>query len=238
MKIALSGYGKMGKAIEQIALERGHEIVQKFNSSEPLIGADLSACDIVIDFTRPEVASHNIRYCIDNKCSVVAGTTGWYHNYEALRAAAHEAGICLFTATNFSLGVNIAFHVNRILAAIMSNHREYNAHIEETHHIHKLDAPSGTAITLAEGIVENHTRFARWQLSDGQNLAAESLPIISHRIDEVPGTHRVIYASPIDSIELIHTAFNRQGFALGAVLAAEFCQDKQGVFGMKDLLQL
>ena len=236
MKIALIGYGKMGKAIEKIAHERGHEIVGKFGSSNLPTSEALSMADVAIEFTRPELATGHIMLCKEAGIPVVVGTTGWYEHFSEIKQCFSQNG-ALFTATNFSIGVNIAFHINRMLAAIMNNYPEYAAGITEIHHTRKLDAPSGTAISIAEGIIAEHSSFNQWELSDEEKQSfGGNLPINAIRTDDVPGTHTITWNSSIDSISLTHTAHNRQGFATGAILAAEWIIGKQGVYSMKDML--
>jgi len=248
MKIALFGYGKMGKEIEEIALKRGHEILLKIDlhNSSSIGKPDLNKCDAAIEFSTPHSAIANISKCFDAGLPVVVGTTGWYDKLEEVRKQCSEKNGCLFYASNFSIGVNIFFKINESLARIMNSYPDYNVSMEEIHHIHKLDVPSGTAITLANQILENIKRKNKWTSSirlAAKNTttafsSAEELEIVSKRIDEVPGTHSIKYFSSIDDIEIRHTAHNRKGFALGAVLAAEFIKEKKGIFGMNDLLKL
>lgn len=240
MKIALIGYGKMGQAIEEICLERGHEIVAIIKDSSDDI-SEIHGAEAAIEFTMPDAAVGNIKACFEENVPVVVGTTGWYENYDEVSALCMENNQCLFTATNFSLGVNLFFKLNEHLAKLMSNFNEYDIKMEEIHHTQKLDAPSGTAITLAQGIIEGVYRKEKWVSIEGDNkveLNAFDLPIHSLREDKVPGTHSIEYNSPIDSIEIKHTAHNRKGFAMGAVLAAEFIKDKKGLLGMNDMLKL
>jgi 4-hydroxy-tetrahydrodipicolinate reductase len=232
MKIALLGYGRMGKEIEQIAISRGHEIVIKKD-----VGAiiDITLADVAIDFSVPDSAFNNISNCIQNNVPVISGTTGWLDKYEEVVALCNEEKGAFIYASNFSLGVNIFFELNKQLAKMMRNLEDYNISIEEIHHTKKLDAPSGTAITLAEGIIENSSK-ENWVL--GTNTSEENIAIAAQRIPEVPGTHTVLYASEIDAIEIKHTAHSRQGFALGAIVAAEWILGKTGVFSMKDVLNI
>jgi 4-hydroxy-tetrahydrodipicolinate reductase len=232
MKIALLGYGRMGKEIEQIAISRGHEIVIKKD-----VGAiiDITLADVAIDFSVPDSAFNNISNCIQNNVPVISGTTGWLDKYEEAVALCNKEKGAFIYASNFSLGVNIFFELNKQLAKMMRNLEDYNISIEEIHHTKKLDAPSGTAITLAEGIIENSSK-ENWVL--GTNTSEENIAIAAQRIPEVPGTHTVLYASEIDSIDIKHTAHSRQGFALGAVVAAEWILGKTGVFSMKDVLNI
>jgi len=232
MKIALLGYGKMGKVIERIALERGHEIVLKkdeFNSYD-----GLSTADVAIDFSVPSAAVNNISASFNAHVPVVSGTTGWLEHYDEMIALCNEKKGGFISSSNFSLGVNIFFGLNEYLAKIMNQFDSYKVSMEEIHHIHKLDAPSGTAISLAKGVIEN-SNYANWTLEEAQS---NEIHIEAKRIGEVPGTHTVNYDSVIDSIEIKHTAHNREGFALGAVIAAEWLAGKQGIFTMKDVLNL
>ncbi|TSE08642.1 4-hydroxy-tetrahydrodipicolinate reductase [Aquimarina algiphila] len=232
MKIALLGYGKMGKTIEKIATERGHTIILKVDKEDTTY--DLSEADVAIDFSIPTAAVNNITNCFNAGVPVVSGTTGWLDHYEDMVALCKEKKGGFIYASNYSLGVNLFFELNRKLAKMMAPLEGYNIAMEEIHHTEKLDAPSGTAITLAEGIIEN-TDKTEWQLDNGgKNI----IPIIAKRIDKVPGTHTVNYTSEVDDIEIKHTAHNRNGFALGAVVAAEWLIDKTGVFNMKDVLGL
>jgi 4-hydroxy-tetrahydrodipicolinate reductase len=236
MKIALFGYGKMGKEIEKVAHERGHEIILKADSktAKEEIYSQLKKADVAIEFSVPGSAVKNIYACFETHIPVVIGTTGWYDEYEAVKQKCLQTNNTMLAATNCSFGVNIFFEINKRLAEIMNNQPQYNVAIEEIHHIHKLDAPSGTAITIANQIIENLDRKKTWknQLSDNMN----DLEIISIREGEVPGTHKVVYSSDIDDIEIIHKAHNRKGFAQGAVIAAEFIAGKKGIFTMKDIL--
>ena len=232
MKIALLGYGRMGKEIEKIALSRGHEIVIRKDVDDEI---DITLADVAIDFSVPHSAFNNIKNCIDNNVPVISGTTGWLEKYEEAVALCEEKNSAFIYASNYSLGVNIFFELNKQLAKMMRFLEDYNISMEEIHHTKKLDAPSGTAITLAEGIIENSTK-ENWELGD--KTSKENIPIIAKRIPEVPGTHTVWYDSEVDSIEIKHTANNRKGFALGAVVAAEWILGKKGVFTMKDVLNI
>jgi 4-hydroxy-tetrahydrodipicolinate reductase len=232
MKIALLGYGKMGKTIERLALERGHEIVLKIDKEDTNIA--INKADVAIDFSLPEAAFKNITLCLENGVPVVSGTTGWLENYENAVALCQQMKGAFIYASNFSLGVNLFFELNRKLAELMQPFQQYSVSLEEIHHTRKLDAPSGTAITLAEGIIEN-TAYTGWSL-DQTKLNA--IPIDAKRIADVPGTHLVSYNSSIDQIEIKHTAHNRDGFALGAIVAAEWLFGKTGVFSMKDVLNI
>lgn len=232
MKIALLGYGRMGKEIEKIALSRGHEITIRKDVDDEI---DITLADVAIDFSVPHSAFNNIKNCIDNNVPVISGTTGWLDKYEDAVALCKEKNSAFIYASNYSLGVNIFFELNKQLAKMMRSLEDYNISMEEIHHTKKLDAPSGTAITLAEGIIENSAK-ENWKLGD--NTSKENIPIIAKRIPEVPGTHTVWYDSEVDSIEIKHTAHNREGFALGAVVAAEWIIGKKGVFTMKDVLNI
>lgn len=232
MKIALLGYGKMGKVIERIALERGHEIVLKKDEFNTYDG--LSTADVAIDFSVPSAAVDNISAAFNANVPVVSGTTGWLEHYDEMIALCNEKKGGFISSSNFSLGVNIFFGLNEYLAKIMKQFDSYNVSMEEIHHIHKLDAPSGTAISLAQGVIEN-SNYTGWSLDEEKS---SHIRIDAKRIGEVPGTHTVNYDSTIDSIEIKHTAHNREGFALGAVIAAEWLAGKQGIFTMKDVLNL
>ncbi|MCP2029538.1 4-hydroxy-tetrahydrodipicolinate reductase [Flavobacterium sp. HSC-32F16] len=232
MKIALLGYGKMGKVIERIALERGHEIVLKKDELNTYDG--LSTADVAIDFSVPSAAVSNISASFNANVPVVSGTTGWLEHYDEMIALCNDKKGGFISSSNFSLGVNIFFELNEYLAKIMNQFDSYKVSMEEIHHIHKLDAPSGTAISLAQGVIQN-SNYAEWTLEEAKN---NQIHIETKRIGEVPGTHTVNYDSVIDSIEIKHTAHNREGFALGAVIAAEWLAGKQGVFTMKDVLNL
>ena len=231
MKIALFGYGKMGKTIERIAIERGHEIVAKIDIDTT--DNNISDADVAIDFSIPKEAFNNIIKCFDQNTPIVSGTTGWLNKYtEAVQLCKNKNGAFIY-ASNYSLGVNLFFELNKKLASMMRNFKEYDIQMEETHHTQKLDAPSGTAITLAEDIIENSTKN-KWTL--GVTDSKDEIPIVSKRIDNVPGIHKVIYNSVVDEIEIKHTAKSRDGFALGAIIAAEWLHDKKGVYTMKDVL--
>ena len=238
MKIALIGYGKMGKAIEEIALEQGHEIVLKIdvhNATDFTI-PNLQQAEVAIEFTSPHSAVQNIKTCIEAGLPIVSGSTGWMDQWEEVMQYCKEKQGTLLYASNFSIGVNIFFEINKQLALLMSNRPEYNIGIEEIHHTAKKDAPSGTAITIAEEIISNSQSKQEWVLGDSDKKNA--LSIISKRIDPAPGTHIVTYDSPIDSIEIKHTAHSRKGFASGALLAATFLKGKKGVYSMKDVLKV
>jgi 4-hydroxy-tetrahydrodipicolinate reductase len=232
MKIALLGYGKMGKVIERIALERGHEIVLKKDQDTSFDG--LKNADVAIDFSVPNSAVANISECLNNGIPVISGTTGWLTNYPKMVQLCEEKNGSFIYGSNFSLGVNVFFELNEYLAKMIANLKQYNVSMEEIHHTQKLDAPSGTAITLAEGIIKN-TNYANWTL---ETPISNEIHIDAKRIENVPGTHSVFYDSEVDQIEIKHTAHSREGFALGAVVAAEWLIGKKGVFTMKDVLGL
>jgi 4-hydroxy-tetrahydrodipicolinate reductase len=236
MKIALIGYGKMGKAIEEIALNRGHEVILKCTSKNTIEEADFTNVDVAIEFTKPELAVNHIHFCLDKNIPVVVGTTGWNNDLDSIKEKTKSINGSLLHASNFSVGVNIFFELNKRLAELMSGNTDYSASIEEIHHIPKLDAPSGTAITLAEGLIENNSNYTSWKLADSSSDSENQLPIVAQRLPEVPGTHTIQYTSEIDSISITHEAHNRKGFALGAVIAAEWIFNKKGVFTMKDVL--
>lgn len=238
MNILLLGYGKMGKIIGEIAESRGHQIVGKINleNRDELETIYPKEVDVILEFSQPESAVENIKWGLDRGVPVVSGTTGWLSRKAEVEAMANNSEGAFFYASNFSIGVNIFFKVNTYLAKLMNEASEYKIAIEEIHHTEKKDAPSGTAITLAEGIIENISSKSTWNLS-GQSADSEwSIPITSKRVDPAPGTHIIQYSSDIDTIELIHTAHSRKGFALGAVLVAEWIKDKKGVFSMDDFL--
>ena len=233
MNIALVGYGKMGKAIEEILVERGHTIVAKLNRKPE--AEDLKNTEVAIEFSHPEAAFENLKVLLENKIPTISGTTGWLNQLEEIKKINAENQCAFLYGSNFSLGVNLFFELNKHLAKLMAKYPAYKPEIEEIHHTQKLDAPSGTAISLAEQIIENST-LKNWELD--RKSADENLPIYAKRIDHVPGTHTVSYHSEIDSIEIKHTAHTRKGFALGAVLAAEWIHGKTGFFTMKDVLGL
>jgi 4-hydroxy-tetrahydrodipicolinate reductase len=238
MKIALIGYGKMGHAIEEIALQRGHEIVLKIgieNIQDNTI-ENIKKADVAIEFTGPEIAFDNVIRCIEAGVPVVSGSTGWLQRFEEATAFCTKKNGALLYASNFSVGVNIFFAINKKLAELMAPHKEYDVSLTEIHHTQKKDAPSGTAITLAEGILHSIDQKKKWVNEPSNNR--EDLQIISERIDPAPGTHTITYHSAIDDIEIKHTAHNRKGFATGAVLAAEFLQAKKGIYNMSDVLGL
>lgn len=233
MKIALLGYGKMGKVIERIALERGHEIVLKKDENNTFEG--LENADVAIDFSVPSAAVTNISTCFEKGIPVISGTTGWLENYDKMVALCNEKNGAFIYGSNFSLGVNLFFELNNYLAKMMAKFSSvYKVSMEEIHHTQKLDAPSGTAISLAKGVIEN-SDYAGWSID---NAAENDIFIDVKRIAEVPGTHSIFYNSDVDYIEIKHVAHNREGFALGAVIAAEWIVGKKGVFSMKDVLGL
>lgn len=238
MRIALIGYGKMGKAIEEVALLRGHDIVLKIDQPNlhDFTRENIAKADVAIEFTSPHTAFDNIKSCIEFGVPVVCGSTGWTEQLEEMKKNCIDKNGSFIYSSNYSIGVNIFFEINKKLAELMASHKDYKVILEETHHTQKKDAPSGTAISLAEQVLERVKRKKQWvnEISDNP----EELEIISKRIDPAPGTHSIKYSSAIDDIEIIHTAHNRKGFATGAVLAAEFLKDKKGFFTMKDVLNL
>lgn len=232
MKIALLGYGKMGKVIEGIAIQRGHSIVLKVTSQDK--NYNLADVDVAIDFSTPESAVDNITNCLMNNVPVISGTTGWLANYNKMVELCHEKNGAFIYASNFSLGVNIFFELNKTLSKLMKGSPQYSTSIEEIHHTQKLDAPSGTAISLANDIITN-SEYKNWTLETPKN---NELGITAKRIENVPGTHEITYESSVDTIQIKHTAHNRDGFALGAVIAAEWIVGKHGIFTMKDVLNI
>ena len=238
MNIALIGYGKMGKAIEEIAVGRGHQIVLKIDiqNINDFTRENLQKAQAAIEFTKPETAFGNITRSIEYGVPVVSGSTGWYSRLDEVKELCAKYNGSMLCASNFSLGVNIFFQLNTYLARIMNRFPDYKVNIEEIHHTQKLDAPSGTAITLAEGVLSEMPHLEKWELDPEKQ--DHILPVHAIRKDDVPGTHSVKYTSEIDDIELIHTAHTRKGFALGAVLAAEYIHDKKGIFSMSDLLRI
>jgi len=232
VKIALLGYGKMGKTIEQIAQSRGHDIVLKIDKH--ITDYDITKADVAIDFSVPSAAVGNLSKALNNNVPVISGTTGWLKDYDDITRLCKERDGAFIYASNFSIGVNIFFELNKQLAKMMSDLDKYKVSMEEIHHTQKLDAPSGTAITLAEGIIEN-SNYKQWSLDKND---ADTIPIVAKRIEDVPGTHVVSYDSTVDTIEIKHTAKNREGFALGAVIAAEWIVGKTGIFTMKDVLNI
>jgi 4-hydroxy-tetrahydrodipicolinate reductase len=236
MKIALIGYGKMGMAIEEIALQHAHEIVLKVNidNLQDNTVENIKKADLAIEFTGPESAFENIIRCFDAGVPVVCGSTGWLNKYDDAKGYCEKKGGAFLYSSNYSVGVNIFFAINKVLASLIASHKEYEVSIFEIHHTQKKDAPSGTAITLAEQILEKVTQKKRWVNQPSAN--PQDLSIVSERVDPAPGTHRVTYRSDIDDIEITHTAHNRKGFAAGAILAAEFLRGKKGVYSMEDVL--
>ncbi|AUS04561.1 4-hydroxy-tetrahydrodipicolinate reductase [Pseudotamlana carrageenivorans] len=233
MKIALLGYGKMGKTIEQIAISRGHEIVLTIDKNDT--DYDITKADVAIDFSIPNVAFNNISNCISHNVPVISGTTGWLDRYDEAVALCEEKKGAFIYASNYSLGVNIFFELNKTLAKMMSSLKQYNVSMEEIHHTQKLDAPSGTAISLANDVIDQNGNYSQWKLDEGDET---TIPIVAKRIEDVPGTHTVTYESEVDTINIEHVAHTRQGFALGAVVAAEWIFGKSGVFTMKDVLNI
>jgi len=238
MNIAIFGYGKMGKEIEKLAEEKGHSVILRIdeNNTNSINDKDFQNIDVAIEFSSPESAFKNINLCLDNNIPVVSGTTGWLDRFDEVISRCKTENKTFFYASNYSLGVNIIFKLNNYLAHIMDNFPAYNVEIEETHHIQKLDAPSGTAITLAEGIIANNKRVNNWEKEE--SASKDSIPIKSIREGSVPGNHKIIYLSSFDTIMIEHDAKSRKGFALGAVLAAEFIIGKKGYFTMNDLLNI
>lgn len=237
MKIALIGYGKMGKIIERIAQSRGHEIVARIDidNQEDFNSDAFRSADVAIEFTAPKVAVENYKKAFEQGVRVVSGTTGWTERMPEIKALCEQKGLAFFWTSNFSLGVNIFFALNKYLAKIMNGFENYNVNMTETHHIHKLDAPSGTAVTLAEGILANIDRKNSWVL--GAEKQADQIGIEAVREGEVPGIHTIRYDSDVDTITITHSAKSREGFALGAVMAAEFTAGKKGMLTMQDMLK-
>ncbi|MFB1023365.1 MAG: 4-hydroxy-tetrahydrodipicolinate reductase [Vicingaceae bacterium] len=237
MKIALLGYGKMGKSIEIIALERGHEVVLKISSSNisDLTKESLQKIDVAIEFSTPEQVLTNIKLCLQAGTPVAVGTTGWSDSKELVYEQVKKSNGSFLSTSNFSVGVNIFFEINRRLAELIGNHKSYTSEIQEIHHTEKLDSPSGTAITLADEIIKSNDSYSHWENEANDNMKV--LEIISHRESGVSGTHTVTYDSDIDRISIKHEAKNRKGFALGALLAAEYIYTKKGIFTMQDVLK-
>lgn len=242
MKLALLGYGKMGQIIERFALERGHEVILKINvdNLQDLTVENLELADVAIDFSAPDAAVSNIYKCFEASLPIVVGTTGWYGSLQEIKNDCLASNNSLLWGSNFSIGVNLFFHLNTVLAELMNNYPAYEVQVEEIHHTQKLDAPSGTAMTIAENIIENLDRKTEW-LNEVVGtpipdiIKNEQLLIESHRIENVPGTHTVVYSSEVDDIEIKHTAHSRAGFALGALVAAEWLQNKQGFYNIADV---
>ena len=238
MKIAIIGYGKMGKIIDKIAKERGHEIVAIFNSNNLLSSEKLNEAQIAIEFSKPNLAVDHITLCAQNNIPIVVGTTAWSDKFEKVEKTIAESNTGLLYASNFSLGVNLFFELNKHLAKIMSKHSAYKVSLSETHHVEKIDAPSGTAVSLCGDIIENHEAYQNWTLREGSTCPENFIPVDAIRKPHVPGTHEISYTSEIDKISIQHEAKNREGFALGAVLAAEFLMDRKGIFTMSDVLKI
>lgn len=242
MKVVILGYGKMGQLIEKFATKRGHEIfriVDKDNR-ESISASDIADADVAIDFSEPAAALDNIHLCFEANLPIVVGTTGWYAHLDEVKSICEDENQTMLYGSNFSIGVNVFFHINKLLAKAMSPYKQYDVQVEEIHHIHKLDAPSGTAITIAEGILENTVSKTKWVndvIGEGEEVIPkpDELLIESHRIEEVPGTHTVLYSSEVDQIEFKHTAHSRAGFALGAVVAAEWVEDKKGFYQVTEM---
>ncbi len=242
MKIALLGYGKMGRIIEQFAIDRGHEVVLKIDefNLDQMTSENLREADVAIDFTTPDTVLRNIEACFNVDTPIIVGTTGWYGSLQEVKDKCENGNNSLLYASNFSVGVNVFFFVNKVLSKIMNRYPQYEVQVEEIHHTQKLDAPSGTAMTIAEGVIEGLERKSEWVnelMGDHNEIVPkpEQLLIESHRIENVPGTHTVIYSSEVDDIEFKHTAHSRAGFALGAVLAAEWLEGKKGFYSVKDM---
>lgn len=235
LRIALVGYGKMGKTIEKIALERGHTISQKLGSTDDVSAVNNSNTDVAIEFSRPEAAYSNLSKLMESKTPTICGTTGWLEKQSEIEALCTKNRTSFLYASNFSIGVNVFFELNKVLAKSMASLAEYGVDMQEIHHLQKLDAPSGTAITLAEQIMHEIPELKSWSLTDND---PESIYIDAQREPNVPGTHVINYTSSIDQISIKHEAFSRDGFALGAVIAAEFIAEKQGIFNMNDVLKL
>ena len=238
MNIALIGYGKMGKAIEEIAISRGHSVVVKFNSQNPLESSQLRTTDVAIEFSQPDLALKHIKLCADGQIPIVVGTTAWEEHLPEIINHIEKREASLIYSSNFSIGVNLFFEMNKHLARLMNDQTEYEASITEIHHTQKIDAPSGTAVTLAKDLISNHPTYSSWKLTgQSENMEKSDLPISAIREENVPGTHLISYTSEIDTLTIEHQAHNRKGFALGAVIAAEFIHKKQGVYTMSDILK-
>ncbi len=238
MKIAIIGYGKMGKTIEKLAVQKGHEIVLKIDDSnlKDLIVENLKKADVAIEFTNPESAFKNINLCFDANLPVISGTTGWLDKFDRIKQRCEKENHAFFYASNYSLGVNIFFKLNQYLAKMMNKFENFDVSVDETHHIHKLDAPSGTAITIAEGIINEMDRKNAWVKEKAES--PEQIAVKSFREGEIPGIHTVTYSSDVENIVITHESKNREGLAQGALMAAEFIVGKSGIFGMDDLLML
>ena len=236
MKIAIIGYGKMGKEIEQAAIERGHIISQTFSSEHPFGPHTYVDADVAIEFSKPELAVEHMRYCLSNGVPVVVGTTGWSDQLPAIESQVEQHKGSLLHASNFSLGVHLFWNLSKKLSQLMNGRNDYNASITEIHHTEKLDQPSGTAITTAEIILKEQDDYTEWKLTTEDRLEEHLLPVTSERIPNVPGTHEIKYESAIDQLSLTHEAKNRKGFALGAVIAAEWLKNKKGTYTMSDII--
>lgn len=244
MKIALLGFGKMGQIIEQMALQRGHEVVLKISIDNPydLTKENLKEADVAIDFSTPDAVLKNIDACFSAGVPVVVGTTGWYGKLQEVKNECDKSNSTILYGSNFSIGVNLFFKLNSFLSKLMNDYPAYDVQLEETHHTQKLDAPSGTAITLAEGVIENLARKDEW-MNEVIGTPVEVFPkpnqllIESSRVNNIPGTHSIVYSSEVDDIEIKHTAHNRNGFALGAVVAAEWLQNRNGFFNVADIFE-
>ena len=238
MNIALIGYGKMGKAIEEIAISRGHSVVVKFNSQNPLESSQLRTTDVAIEFSQPDLALKHIKLCADGQIPIVVGTTAWEEHLPEIINHIDKREASLIYSSNFSIGVNLFFEMNKHLARLMNDKTDYLASITEIHHTQKIDTPSGTAVTLAKDLISNHPTYSSWKLTgQSENMEKSDLPISAIREENVPGTHLISYTSEIDTLTIEHQAHNRKGFALGAVIAAEFIHKKQGVYTMSDILK-
>ncbi|WP_107040089.1 4-hydroxy-tetrahydrodipicolinate reductase [Brumimicrobium mesophilum] len=240
MKVVLVGYGKMGKEIEKILISRGHEVIGKATDAAPLNQEMVSSADVAIDFSTPDSVLDNIEFLLNNKIPAIVGTTGWNSSYDKVKASLKEKDGALVHASNFSIGVNLFFKLNEQLAKLMHQYTDYSPSITEIHHTEKIDAPSGTAITLADDLIKNYKELTDWYctLSEKNSQEDNNLEIKALREHDVKGTHIIEYKSAIDTISIQHEAHNRTGFALGAVIAAEWIQNKKGIFTMKDVLQL
>lgn len=238
MNIALIGYGKMGKAIEEIAISRGHSVVVKFNSQNPLESSQLGTTDVAIEFSQPDLALKHIKLCADGQIPIVVGTTAWEEHLPEIINHIDKREASLIYSSNFSIGVNLFFEMNKHLARLMNDKTDYVASITEIHHAQKIDAPSGTAVTLAKDLISNHPTYSSWKLiGQSENMEKSDLQISAIREENVPGTHLISYTSEIDTLTIEHQAHNRKGFALGAIIAAEFIHKKQGVYTMSDILK-
>lgn len=242
MKIVILGYGKMGQLIEKFAMKRGHEIflIADKDNRESISASDISGADVAIDFSEPTAALDNIHLCFEADLPIVVGTTGWYDYLDEVKSICLDENRTMLYGSNFSIGVNVFFHINKLLAKAMNPYKQYDAQVEEIHHIHKLDAPSGTAITIAEGVIDGIQSKTKWVnnvVGEGEEIIPkpDELLIESHRIEEVPGTHTVLYSSEVDQIEFKHTAHSRAGFALGAVVAAEWLEGKTGFYQITEM---